>query len=161
MAQVNPLFDPFSFHSALLEMFPDPIWVHTTDGSVIYSNKSWSAYAGPGVESTNWLEHVHPEDRSAVERSWATLADTGAELSTTCRLRRGDGEHRWFRVQGRRLALPKWDPNNYLLGDAELRDLDVVRFQKLQDVGEGARPLPKITRREPRFDGDEIPDTAR
>ena len=56
----------------------------------------------PTVE--RWLEMVHPEDRDWVARRIAEVGDGGAVFDAECRVRRKDGEYRWFRTRGRSFA---------------------------------------------------------
>ena len=47
-----------------------------------------------------WLEVLHPDDREATRRSWAeSVAGRGA-YDVEYRVRRSDGEYRWFKTRG-------------------------------------------------------------
>src|SRR3954454_14471060 len=43
-----------------------------------------------------WLACVHPEDRPRVQERWTEAARTGTRHEHEFRLRRHDGEYRWF-----------------------------------------------------------------
>jgi PAS domain-containing protein len=47
-----------------------------------------------------FLEHVLPEDREDVNRTFGRARETGAEWSLECRIRRADGAVRWIWVCG-------------------------------------------------------------
>jgi PAS domain S-box-containing protein len=46
-----------------------------------------------------FLEHVHPEDRERVRRSFEAAFETG-EWAFECRIARADGAHRWIAARG-------------------------------------------------------------
>ncbi len=48
-----------------------------------------------------FLEHVLPEDRARVDRSFQAAADAGTDLNFECRIRRADGVERWIWVVAR------------------------------------------------------------
>jgi PAS domain S-box-containing protein len=90
--------DPELFRE-LAESIPQIVWISEGDGKVIYRNRRWFDYTGESPESTQpqaWHELVHPDDIPVIEREVARSyrADDGFEVE--CRLKRHDGEYRWF-----------------------------------------------------------------
>ncbi|WP_337176223.1 ATP-binding protein [Paludisphaera sp.] len=69
----------------------------TAGGRATACNDRWRDFAGlgPGGPPEGLAERLHPEDAPAWLRS---LAD-GAPFEADCRLRGGDGRHRWFRIR--------------------------------------------------------------
>ncbi|MFL6655051.1 MAG: PAS domain-containing protein, partial [Sulfurifustis sp.] len=70
-----------------------------------YQSPSWYRYVGEGPDSSfgeDWLRFYHPDDRDYLQREWRkSLASEGAyPYDIEVRIRRHDGEYRWFRVQG-------------------------------------------------------------
>lgn len=79
------------------------IWAAGPDGTCTYLNHGWHAYTGRSPEDDlggRWLEAIHPHDRVAcLERYGRAVAHQEA-FELEYRLRRHDGQYRWFLVQG-------------------------------------------------------------
>ncbi|OJW20973.1 MAG: hypothetical protein BGO49_29910 [Planctomycetales bacterium 71-10] len=75
------------------------------DGRPLACNGRWREYAGlpPGPPPEGWAERLHPDDAPA----WAEALRAGVPFEAECRLRGGDGRHRWFLVR----AAPRRDPS--------------------------------------------------
>ena len=85
----------------VVNTIPTMAWTVRPDGIVDYLNQRWLDYAGFSL-----AEHmedptrvVHPEDLPGTMKKW--LADMAAEkpYEDEMRLRRADGEYRWFLVR--------------------------------------------------------------
>ncbi|MFL6652391.1 MAG: ATP-binding protein [Sulfurifustaceae bacterium] len=97
---------------ALAELRPTPTdspfqttWETDFRGMNHYQSPSWYRYVGEGPDSSfgeDWLRFYHPDDRDYLQREWRkSLASEGAyPYDIEVRIRRHDGEYRWFRVQG-------------------------------------------------------------
>lgn len=48
-----------------------------------------------------FLQHVHPEDRAAVQERYDHALATGTDWQFECRIRRADGNRAWIEAQGR------------------------------------------------------------
>jgi PAS domain S-box-containing protein len=67
------------------------------DGSRSYFNRRWSEYTGQNPDSlAERSESVHPEDRPRFLATWAQAVHQAAPFECRYRLRRYDGEYRWF-----------------------------------------------------------------
>jgi PAS domain S-box-containing protein len=86
----------------LLEAFPVLMWATSLDGVPWYLNQRCSEYTGRSMSDVlrlGWLDVVHPEDREETVRSWSHAVQNGSSLYVEQRLRRADGEYRWFRTR--------------------------------------------------------------
>jgi len=86
----------------LLEAFPVLMWATSLDGVPWYLNQRCSEYTGRSMSDVlrlGWLDLVHPEDREETVRSWSHAVQNGSSLYVEQRLRRADGEYRWFRTR--------------------------------------------------------------
>ncbi len=86
----------------LLEAFPILMWATTQDGVPWYLNQRCSEYTGRSMSEVlrlGWLDLIHPEDREETLRSWSHAVQSGSSLCVKQRLRRADGEYRWFLTQ--------------------------------------------------------------
>ncbi|MDB5199314.1 MAG: domain S-box-containing protein [Chitinophagaceae bacterium] len=82
----------------IIDTIPVMTWTLGPDGSVDFLNQRWLDYAGISMEEEieNPLGLVHPEDRAGVMEKWSATLVTGEPSEYEMRLRRADGEYRWF-----------------------------------------------------------------
>ena len=102
------------------ESIPQQVWTARPDGTVDYYNHRTAAYLGVAMEQNepaHWLRFVHPDDRARIEERWRAALATQRYYEAEFRLRRYDGEYRWFlaQAQARREAggqVLKWYGTN-------------------------------------------------
>lgn len=73
------------------------VWTTDGNGEVHQDNPSWEAFTGQTEEAyreRGWLDAIHPDDREAVDRSWARAVRDRAIYEQGYRLRRRDGQYR-------------------------------------------------------------------
>ncbi|TIT59559.1 MAG: PAS domain S-box protein, partial [Mesorhizobium sp.] len=83
----------------LINTLPDLVWSTRPDGSVEFVNQHFLDYVGLSFEevcSLGWTVAFHPDDLSRLAGEWATIVAAGKAASSEGRLRRFDGEYRWF-----------------------------------------------------------------
>jgi PAS domain S-box-containing protein len=85
--------------SRLTDALPGLVWTALPDGDIDFSNQRWCDYTGLSAEEAHgrgWRNAVHPDDLARLLERWPSdLADeTRGEMEA--RLRRFDGEYRWF-----------------------------------------------------------------
>jgi PAS domain S-box-containing protein len=80
----------------LAEALPQLVWTADAAGKHDHFSQRWGSYTGqaPGTES--WEAAVHPADRDRVAELWRQAVARGDEHEVEHRLRRADGEFRWF-----------------------------------------------------------------
>jgi PAS domain S-box-containing protein len=88
----------------MAEALPNLVWTDLPDGQCDWLSSQWRKYTGiPESEllGLRWLERVlHPDDRERTLACWqAACADQG-DYDLEYRIRRYDGEYRWFRTRG-------------------------------------------------------------
>ncbi|MCP5144625.1 MAG: PAS domain S-box protein [Gammaproteobacteria bacterium] len=87
------------------ESLPQLIWTCAPDGPCDYLSPQWVAYTGVSEADQlgyGWLEQLHPDDRQRAIDHWMATAAVGRNFEIEFRIRRHDGEYRWFRT----LAVP-------------------------------------------------------
>lgn len=92
---------------SLSEAIPQLVWTAVGEGCWTWGSRQWVAYTGQADAASHglgWLERVHPDDRDAFRAAWRTAQESG-RLELDHRLRRADGEYRWFQTR----ALPVRD----------------------------------------------------
>lgn len=86
-------------YRSLTDTIPQMMWTTTPDGQVSYANKRCLQYTGAqSVEKFNdsWSEILHPDDAESTNEAWNYSIATGKPFIREYRLRRADGEYRWF-----------------------------------------------------------------
>jgi PAS domain S-box-containing protein len=89
-------------YRVLLLAIAQVIWTLDPDGEMAGDQLSWAQYTGQTFEryrERGWLEAVHPEDRAATIEVWAQAVASGRPYELEHRLRRHDGEYRYFSVR--------------------------------------------------------------
>ncbi|HYS10038.1 MAG TPA: sigma 54-interacting transcriptional regulator [Myxococcales bacterium] len=82
-----------------LDNLPVLSWRGLPDGSRDFFNLRWHEYTGLSpaqAHGSGWYVTVHPEDVTAVGERWLELVASGQPGEIEARLRRFDGEYRWF-----------------------------------------------------------------
>jgi len=91
------------------------IWTAGTDKKCTYFNKRWMEFTGRtlGQElGDGWTEGVHPDDFARCVQTYSDAFDRQEPFSMNYRLRRHDGEYRWFQDVG----TPRYDTKGAFLG---------------------------------------------
>ncbi|MFO1418706.1 MAG: PAS domain S-box protein [Methylotetracoccus sp.] len=90
----------------LVEGLPLLIWSCRADGMTDYLSPQWVRYTGIDAAeqiADGWLSLIHPDDRARAARAWAMSTACGEEFRVQCRIRRRDGEYRWFDTRAIRI----------------------------------------------------------
>jgi PAS domain S-box-containing protein len=84
---------------SLVEAMPQLTWISSPGGRNLYRNARWAEYTGldlAELRARGW-ESVHdPALLEMVTERWRSALKSGAVFECECRLRRADGEYRWF-----------------------------------------------------------------
>src|ERR1700693_3347849 len=86
-------------HAQDVDAVPTLAWSARPDGSAEFLNRRWLEYTGLSSEEATewgWTEAVHTEDRDRLMEFWRHLLDSGEAGESEARLRRYDGDYRWF-----------------------------------------------------------------
>jgi len=78
------------------------LWSMAPDGVLRYVNQRVVDYTGRTLKDLverGWEDLIHPDDRDNVVGAWSHAVRTGGSYQVRHRLRRTDGEYRWFLVQ--------------------------------------------------------------
>ncbi len=79
------------------------VWTAGPQGQVTDDMPMWRAFTGQSVEAITglgWFDALHPEDRQRALDSWVRAVATRSVYTTVFRMRRSDGEYRYFGVRG-------------------------------------------------------------
>jgi PAS domain S-box-containing protein len=85
----------------IIDTLPTMVWSLRPDGAVDYVNQRWLDYTGLTLEQEieDPTRVVHPEDLPRVIEKWLADMAAGEPSEDEMRLRRADGEYRWFLVR--------------------------------------------------------------
>lgn len=90
-------------YRTLAEALPQLVWTSKPDGEHDYLSRQWLDYTGIPEEHQlgfSWLEKVvHPDDRQRVRECWMAAMEGRSEYDLEYRLRRADGQYRWFKAR--------------------------------------------------------------
>lgn len=97
----------------LAEALPQIVWITDASGRIEFHNQRWHEFTGllPGLDP-GWEAVLHPDDLPGSMEQWQDSLRTGKPCRLECRLRRFDGQHRWFILQ----TYPVRDPAGSILG---------------------------------------------
>ncbi|HSU13775.1 sigma 54-interacting transcriptional regulator [Longimicrobium sp.] len=93
---------------AILDAIPTQVWRVRVDGVADYLNQRWHEYTGiprgeayrPAAAADVARAIVHPDDAPAAQARWRSeVAPAARPTGYEVRLRRHDGEYRWFMVR--------------------------------------------------------------
>jgi formate hydrogenlyase transcriptional activator len=134
----------------LIDTVPSFLWTSFPDGSKEFLNKRWYEYTGLTVEQGKgwgWKAVVHPDDLDRLIREWLALLNDPKPGELETRIRRYDGEYRWFLIR----VLPEFDAEGNVVrwfgSDTDIEDRKRAETKLLEDE----RELRRIT--------DAIPQT--
>ena len=96
-------YERFTPSDAKLCTFIDTIpvlaWCMLADGSGEFYNRQWHDYTGLSLEASRdwgWTDAIHADDLDELKQRWRADWSSGRPGSVEGRLRRFDGEYRWF-----------------------------------------------------------------
>jgi PAS domain S-box-containing protein len=84
-----------------IDSIPTLVATYRPDGARIFVNQTWRDYSGLSLETASEAERIgfiHPDDAARVNPEWQKSLATGVPFQAELRLRRADGEYRWYLV---------------------------------------------------------------
>src|SRR5467141_291258 len=134
----------------VIDTVPSFLWTSLPDGSKEYLNKRWYEYTGLSLEEGKgwgWKVVVHPDDLDRLIREWLALVEARKPGELETRIRRYDGEYRWFLIR----IVPQLDAEGNVVrwfgSNTDIEDRKQAEKKLLEDE----RELRRIT--------DAIPQT--
>jgi PAS domain S-box-containing protein len=110
----------------IIDTVPAQLWTETPEGVVDFVNRRWIDYTGMTLEQavgSGWNRMVHTDDLGGVLTKWRKLVAEGKPREIESRLRRSDGQYRWFLSR----CCPLVDRSGHILGwygsDTDIHDL--------------------------------------
>src|SRR4029453_62669 len=97
---------------SLTEALPQLVWSATPDGTCDYFSSQWTEHTGiaeTDLLGWRWLETLHPDDREPTRRFWLDSVAGHHTYDIEYRVRRRNGDYRWFKTRGGPLRHPGGD----------------------------------------------------
>ncbi|HEX8601731.1 MAG TPA: ATP-binding protein, partial [Pseudoduganella sp.] len=127
-----------TYFRSLIDAAPVMLWTTDTAGMCTYLSRRWFEYTGRSTAQDlglGWLENIHPDDLAGARETFLAAHAGHTRFSVDYRLRRQDGEYRWFIDTG----LPRFDdmgrPDGYVgtVVDVHARTHAERELQRLAD----------------------------
>jgi PAS domain S-box-containing protein len=82
----------------VIDTIPTLVWRAGPEGIPDFLNQPALDYTGLSLDQaeTGWPRAFHPEDKKGMLQKWSAIRESGMRGSLEARLRRFDGEYRWF-----------------------------------------------------------------
>jgi len=83
----------------VVDALPGVVWTARPDGDLDFLNQYWCEYTGLTASEgygQGWLAALHADDRLEILERWQAILATGEPREMEARIRRFDGEYRWF-----------------------------------------------------------------
>ena len=86
----------------VIDTIPAHVWSARPDGSVDFINQRWLESTGLSIEiglGWAWGSVVHPDDLARFVDEWHAALEVGEPMENEARLRRADGNYRWWLIR--------------------------------------------------------------
>jgi formate hydrogenlyase transcriptional activator len=126
-----------------LDAIPAQIWIANPQGALVFVSQHWIDYTGVPLEhvvgrapfATEW---IHPDDLSNAGDSWTGIHASGQPGAFEARLRRLDGDYRWFVIRvaplrDERAHITQWYGSNTDVEDLKRAEAELDAVKKSED----------------------------
>jgi len=143
----------------IIDTIPTMAWSLRSDGVLDFLNQRWRDYTGLSLEEAIKDETgtVHPEDLSTALEKWVAAKATSEVYEDEMRLRRADGEYRWFLVRVAPLLDQHGNVVKWFGSSIDIED----RKRAEKDLEEAHRQLKILSRRRVKVQEEERRHLAR
>jgi PAS domain S-box-containing protein len=83
----------------IVSSIPGLTWKSDAEGNMTFWSQGFLDYGGARIENIlgfGFLDYIHPDDRDRVMAVWIDILRSGSAGESEARLRRADGQYRWF-----------------------------------------------------------------
>jgi PAS domain S-box-containing protein len=129
----------------IINTIPMLAWSTDPTGSVEFLNKRWLEFTGLSAEQASgfgWSVAIHPDDAKGLLDYWQAALASGTNVDVEARMRRFDGQYRWFLFRASPLRdesgkIVKWYGTNVDIEDRKRADEELRRSEAF--LAEGQR----------------------
>src|SRR5450432_3391659 len=131
--------------SSIINTIPMLAWSARPDGFCDFLNQRWLDFTGVSAEQargSGWGAAIHPDDVKGMLDSWQMALVAGQLADVEVRMRRFDGEYRWFLLRASPLRdesgkIVKWYGTNTDIDDRKRAEEELRRSEAF--IAEGER----------------------
>ena len=114
----------------LAEGLPQLTWTCQPDGQCDFLNRRWCEYTGIHESEQlgyGWINQVHIDDRELLMQAWTKAVQAGDEMYAVFRIRRHDGEYRWFDARAVPQKNEQGEIIRWLGSNTDITDIELTR----------------------------------
>ena len=143
----------------IIDTIPTMAWSLAPDGALEFLNQRWLDYTGLSLEEAieEPTRTVHPEDLSGAVEKWLVVKAISEVYEDEIRLRRADGEYRWFLVRVAPLLDEQGNIVKWFGASVDIED----RRRAEKNLEEANRQLKLLSRRRVKVQEEERRHLAR
>ena len=122
----------------ILDAIPTQAWSLRADGTVAYVNQRWREYTGLSMDDGTDITQViiHPDDAPSAVAKWRETFPAAKPGESEVRLRRHDGEYRWFIVRVEPMRDEQGNVVHWYGTNTDIEDLKRAEARLRQDEQE-------------------------
>jgi len=128
----------------IINTIPMLAWSTDPTGFVEFLNQRWLEFTGLSAEQASglgWAVAIHPDDAKGLIDYWQAALDSGTEVDVEARMRRFDGQYRWFLFRASPLrdesgTIVKWYGTNVDIEDRKRADEELRRSEAFLAEGQ-------------------------
>ena len=136
----------------VIDTIPTLAWSAGTDGACDFFSQHFLDYTGLSAEAAlgwGWTVAVHPDDMAGLAAAWQRIMTSGRTGDAEARLRRHDGEYRWFLfranpLRGETGAIVKWYGVNTDIEELKRAEASIAREKQLLEMIASGHPLREV-----------------
>src|SRR5260370_24960765 len=136
-------------YRTMIDAIPAMAWSSLPDGSVEFLSQRWLDYTGLSMDralGSGWTAAVHPDDLDQLTDIWRAQLASGQAGEIEARLRRYDGEYRWFLFRAEPLRdnhgnIFKWYGANTDIEDRKRAESLLAAEKRTLEMIAGGAPL--------------------
>ncbi len=133
----------------IIDTIPGMVWSALPGGGGSFANRHFRTYLGLSMDEAReggWASAVHPDDLPELTEMWRRMAETSQPGECEARLRRFNGEYRWFLCRGNPLmgaaGSVEWfginvDIHDWKIAQDELREAQAELAHMTRVMGMG------------------------
>jgi PAS domain S-box-containing protein len=128
--------------SLIINTIPAMAWSSRPDGSAEFFNQHYLEYVGLSADQAEYWDFtvaIHPDDVTGLSRTWQAIMASGAPGEAEARIRRFDGEYRWFLFRTNPLhdetgTIVRWYGVNTDIEDRKRAETDLAREKQVMEM---------------------------
>jgi PAS domain S-box-containing protein len=125
-AKIGAVREAEAFFRGLCDATPVALRLLDGNARCVFASPAWEVLAGTGM-GADWFDHVHPEDREKVRRSFEATAPRDEPACVEYRLRDAAGHERWILDT----LLPRYDDQGRWSGNLSSA-IDITARKRLE-----------------------------